>query len=68
MLLSVSLLNRVFGMPVMQQPSAGMIACFLLVGCMVYAYSFCFSLMTERHTGAMRHWLQRRMSALLVDH
>lgn len=66
MFLTISMLNRFFNMPVLQQPSAAGMACFLFVGLLVYLYSYGFSRMTERHTGALRNYLDDRLSWVLV--
>jgi peptidoglycan/LPS O-acetylase OafA/YrhL len=66
MILVISLLNRFFDLPLLQQPSPGGVACFLFIGLLIYFYSYCFSRMTERHTDALRNWLHGWLSVVMV--
>lgn len=53
----IAILNSHFGLPVLQQPSWSGMACFVLIGALVYFYAYCFSRCTERHTDALRRQL-----------
>ena len=66
MVLTVSIFHRFFGLPVLEQPSVSGMLCFLFVGLLVYFYSYCFSLVTERYTEPMRNWLHGWLSPIPV--
>ena len=57
MTIIIAILNTHFGLPVLQQPSWSGMAFFVLIGVLVYLYSYAFSRFTERHTDALRSQL-----------
>lgn len=63
LLFVVALLYTAFGIPLVQQPSPSGLVYFACILLLVYFYSYCFYLMTERHTDTFRRYLSRRFDA-----
>lgn len=58
MVIVISILNRHFGLPVLQQPTPIGMAYFVSMVVLIGLYSYAFSRFTERHTDALRRYLQ----------
>ncbi|RQH02189.1 acyltransferase family protein [Paraburkholderia dinghuensis] len=54
---------QTFGLRFSQQPDARGLVCFGVAVTLVYAYCFAASLLTERHTARVRHWLDAHLRA-----
>lgn len=68
MMITISILHSYVGLPLLQQPSWSGFACFMLIGALVYLYSYFFSLWTERHTDTLRSYLHSWLYLMPAKH
>jgi hypothetical protein len=59
MILTVAMLHDLFSVQFLSQPDIWHIIYFMAILCSLYAYSFLFSWLTERHTAKVTAWFAR---------